>query len=99
MDNLYFTVVKQRPLFTTTHADARPVAEVAFDTENQPHEITSFILDALDSLGITNHDPTLLTECADITRLSDLPSGKRPEQPEWSSTNIKLWVISSAVRR
>ncbi len=92
MNHYHHTVIKHRPLYTSSPGDAIPIAEVAFEA-NDPHKVTSFILDALDALAITKHDSGMLTEFGDITPLDSLPPGKAAERPEWSNDDIKVWII------
>ena len=47
MSRYHHTTIKRRPLHSNPD-EAKPVAEVVFETEN-PHTATSFILDALDA--------------------------------------------------
>jgi hypothetical protein len=90
MSKYHHTVIKRRPLHSNP-AEAKPVAEVVFEAEN-PHTATSFVLDALDGLGIARADSGTLTEFGDIVRVDGAPPGN----PDWSNENVKVWLINSS---
>ena len=94
MGNYHHTIVKRRPLHSNP-AEAKPVAEVVFEAEN-PHTATSFVLDALDALGIPRPDSPTLTEFGDIVGLDSLPSGMVAQKLDWSNESVRVWLIESS---
>ncbi|PYL06242.1 MAG: hypothetical protein DME33_14250 [Verrucomicrobia bacterium] len=88
--SLYFTSIRQHPLpGTSTEADVMPVAEIAFETDHDPQTITLSVIDGLEAINIIERDSSLLRQFGEIKQLVGLPSGKDPDQPEWSNANIK----------
>jgi hypothetical protein len=89
MSKYHYALIERRPL-RSSPGEAKPLAQVIFEAEN-PHSATSFVLDALDALGISKTDSGMVTEFGAILRLDAGPAN----QPDWSSENVKVWVISS----
>jgi hypothetical protein len=88
MSKYHQTIINRR-LLHSNPAEAKPVAEVVFEAES-PHTATSFVLDALDALGIARADSGTLTEFGDIVRVDRAPPGN----PDWTNENVKVWLIN-----
>lgn len=91
MSRFHHTTVKRRPVHSNPD-QAKTVAEVVFETKD-PNAATSFILDAVDALGVPRSDSTTLTELGDIIRLEHLPFGLDLEKPDWANESVKMWLI------
>jgi len=89
MSKYHYALIERRPL-RSSPGEAKPLAQVIFEAEN-PHSATSFVLDALDALGISKTDSGMVTEFGAILRLDAGPAN----QPDWSNENVRVWVISS----
>lgn len=94
MSKYYHTAVTRRPLHSSPD-QAKPVAEVVFEAEDS-HTASSFILDALDALGVSRADSATLTEFGDIARLDSFPFGPDSDKPDWSNESVRVWLIENA---
>jgi hypothetical protein len=94
MSEYYHTAVTCRPLHSSPD-QAKPVAEVVFEAED-PHTATSFILDALDALGVPPADSSNRTDFGDIVRLDSFPFGLDHQKPDWSNETVRVWLIENA---
>ncbi len=93
MNKYHHTIIYRRPLRSNPD-QAKPVAEVVFEAEN-PQTATSFIVDALDALGIPKADSATLTEFGGIERLDSFPFGPDAGKPDWRNESVKVWLIDS----
>jgi hypothetical protein len=93
MTKYHHTIIKRRPVRSSPE-QAKPVAEVVFEAENS-HTVTSFILDALDTLGVPRADSATLTDFGEIVRLDSFPFGLDADKPDWSNESVKVWLINS----
>ena len=97
MNIYYYTVIKQRPLYTSTEADAFPVAEVAFWAEVDSLADRGFIFDAAHTLGLGQTGANIVSELFDEAQLTALPNTLSPDKPDWSDATHKLWVLRRLV--
>ena len=90
MSKYYHATVTRRPVQSTSH-QAKPVAEVVFESEN-PDTATQSILKALDELGVAKADLGKLIELGEIEHLSQFPFGPDADKPDWNDKTVKVWA-------
>ena len=91
MSKYHHATISRRPVHSTPD-QAKTVAEVVFEAEDA-NTATSFILDALDALGVPRAGSNTLTEFGKIERLDHLPFGLNGEKSNWQNEHVKLWLI------
>jgi hypothetical protein len=89
MSSYYFAIVKQEPACASSEGDGNPIAEVVLWTESDSAD-TGFAFGALHSLGISQRGSITL---ADETKLAVFPNGLSEDQPDWSDSQHKLWIL------